>query len=102
MPIRWSAVRVSEALDMIEGYVQQAAEPMEQAKVVAQAALEIPNLPQYISDCFYRLIGGVELAIGGGRMEQVGRLRATIEAARERIPAGAIEADHTGKIERMF
>ena len=34
VPIKWSALRVSEAMDMIEEFVNQAAEPLEKAKIV--------------------------------------------------------------------
>ena len=93
MPIRWSAVRVNDAVDMIEEYVNQAAEPLESAKIVAQEATQIVNVPGYITDCLWRLIGEIERAIGGGRFEEVGRLRANLKTIRERIPEGATEAE---------
>ena len=44
MPIRWSALRVSEAMDMVEEFVNQAVEPLEQAKIVANEARNIDDL----------------------------------------------------------
>ena len=41
VPIKWSALRVSEAMDMVEEYVNQAYEPLEQAKTVAIEAINI-------------------------------------------------------------
>ena len=38
MPVKWSAVKLSEAIDMVEGYVDQAVEPLEQALLVAEEA----------------------------------------------------------------
>jgi len=93
MPIRWSSLKVSEAADMIEGYILEAAEPLEQAKIVAEEARRIPELPQYIDDCFIRLLGEIERAIGGGHLEPIGRPRAAIQRIRDRIPKGTIEAD---------
>lgn len=46
MPIKWSALHVSEAMDMVEKFVNRAAEPLEQAKIVANVARNIANLPQ--------------------------------------------------------
>ena len=46
MPIRWSALKVSEAADMIEEYINKAAEPLEQVRIVAREAGKIANLPQ--------------------------------------------------------
>lgn len=93
MPVRWSAVMVSEAADMIEEYIGQAAEPLLQARIVAREARRIPNLPQYIDDCFVRLLGEIERAIGGSQLEPIGRPRAAIQRIRQRIPEGAIEAE---------
>jgi hypothetical protein len=53
VPIRWSALRVSEAMDMVEEFVEKAAEPLECAKIVATEARKIPNLPQYIDQRLY-------------------------------------------------
>lgn len=38
MPINWSTVKVSEAMDMAEEFVNQAAEPLEQTEIVATQA----------------------------------------------------------------
>ena len=93
MPIRWSALKVSEAMGMAEEFINQAVEPLEQAKIVAQEARNIANLPQYIDQDLVRLISEIERAIGGGRWETTGRLRAAIESVRSSIPKEAIEAE---------
>ena len=93
MPIRWSAVKVSEATDTIEDYIDEAATPLLKAKVIANEARKIPNLPQYIDDCFVRLLSEIERVVGGTQLEPIGRPRAAIARIRERIPAGAIEAE---------
>ena len=91
MPVRWSALKVSEAADMIEEFVNQAAEPLEQAKIVAREARKIENLPQYVDQYFARLLGEIDRAIGGSRWEPDGRLRSGIKAIRDSIPSQAIE-----------
>jgi len=48
MPVKWSALMVNEAMDMVEEYVDQVVEPLEQARIVASEARNIPNLPQYV------------------------------------------------------
>jgi hypothetical protein len=93
MPIRWSAVKVSEAADMMEEFVNQAAEPLEQARIVAREAGKIAHLPQYVDQYLSRFIGEVDRAIGGSQFEPIGRLRSAIEAMRKSIPEGAIEAE---------
>ena len=45
MSIKWSSVQVSEAMDMAEEFVNQAAEPLEQAEIVAEEARRMANLP---------------------------------------------------------
>ena len=91
MPIKWSALKVSEAADMLEGYVKQAAEPLEQARLVAREARKIANLPQYVDQDFCRLLGEIDRAIGGSQFEPVGRLRSAIESIRKALPSGKAE-----------
>jgi len=82
---------VSESMDMVEEYVNQAAEPLEQARIVASEARNIPNLPQYVDQYLVRIIGEINRAIGGSQWEPVGRLKAGIQSVRESLPDGAIE-----------
>jgi len=91
MPVRWSALKVSEAADMIEDFVNQAAEPLEQARIVAREARKIANLPQYVDDRFVYIIGEIDRAIGGSQWEPIGRLRSGIKAVRDSIPSQAIQ-----------
>ncbi|MFC1929776.1 hypothetical protein ACFLW6_02780, partial [Chloroflexota bacterium] len=60
MPIKWSALRVNEAMDMAEEFVNQAAGPLEQAKIIANEAKNIANLPQYLDQRLTRLIIDIE------------------------------------------
>jgi len=93
VPIRWSAIHVSEAASMIEAYINEAAEPLEQARTVAREARKIANLPQYLDQDLVRLLGEIDRAIGGSYLDPSGRLRAAIERIRKSIPAGAIETE---------
>ena len=67
MPIKWNALMVNEAMDMVEGYVNQAIEPLEQARIVASEARNIQNLPQYVDQYLVRIIGEIDRAIGGSQ-----------------------------------
>jgi len=93
MPIRWSALKVTDACDMVEEFVNQAAEPLEQARIVAQEARKIDNLPQYIDQYFARLLGEIDRAIGGSQWEPVGRLRVSVDNVRKSLPADALEEE---------
>ena len=93
MPIRWSAVKVSEAADMIEEFVNQAAEPLEKARIVAREARNLANLPQYIEQDLTRIIGEIDRAIGGSQFEPIGRIRAGVESMRKDLPEGSVEAE---------
>jgi len=93
MPIKWSPLRVSEAMDMVEEHVSQAVEPLEQAKIVAREARNIPNLPQYVDQHLLRIIGEIDRAIGGSEWEPVGRLKAGIQSVRESLPDGAVDEE---------
>ena len=93
MPVKWSALRVSEAMDMVEEFVGQAIEPLEQARIVAREARNIPNLPQYVDQHLLRIIGEIDRAIGGSQWEPDGRLKAGIHSVRESLPEGAVDEE---------
>jgi len=93
VPIKWSALRVSEAMARVEEYIEQAIEPLEQARIVAQEARNIPDLPQYVSQYLVRIIGEIDRAIGGSQWEPIGRLKAGIQSVRESIPDGAVDEE---------
>jgi len=93
MPVKWSALKVSEAMDMAEEFVGQAVEPLEQARIVAQEARNIPNLPQYVDQHLLRIIGEIDRAIGGSQWEPEGRLKAGIQSVRDSLPEGVVEEE---------
>lgn len=97
MPIKWNALMVNEAMDMVEEYVNQAIEPLEQAKLVATEARKIPNLPGYIDQHLSRLIGEIERVTGGispwNQQPHPGNVRSAIISVRESIPSGTVEAE---------
>ena len=93
MPIKWSPLMVSEAMDMVEEFVGQAVEPLEQARIVAREARNIPNLPQYVDQHLMRIIGEIDRAIGGSQWEPVGRPKAGIQSVRDSLPDGAIDEE---------
>ncbi len=82
MPIKWSAVKVSEAMDMVEEFVSQADEPLEQAKIVAAEVRKIADLPQYLDQHLIRLIGDIE---------RIDYVKGAIKSVRDSLPDGAIE-----------
>jgi hypothetical protein len=98
MPIKWSTLKVAEAMDMLEEYINKAIEPLKQVRIVAREARNIPNLPQYVDQHLLRIIGEVDRTIGGSQWEPVGRLKAGIQSVRESLPDGAVE-DERKKLE---
>ncbi|MDD5509483.1 MAG: hypothetical protein PHI12_01535 [Dehalococcoidales bacterium] len=84
MPIRWSALLVSEAMDMVEEFVNQAAEPLAQARIVANEARNIPNLPQYLDQRLVHLVCDIE---------RIDYIKSSIKAVRNDLPDGAVEAE---------
>jgi hypothetical protein len=84
VPIKWSALMVSEAMDMVERFVSQAADPLEQAKIVANEARKIPNLPQYLDQRLMRLVCDIE---------RIDYIKSAIKAVRKDLPDEAIEAE---------
>ena len=84
MPIRWSTLKVSEAMDMAEEFVKEADLPLFQAKIVATEARKIANLPEYMDDRLFRLIT---------QIERIDNVKGAITSVRKAIPDGAIEAE---------
>ena len=84
MPIKWSSLRVSEAMGMVEEFINQAVEPLRQAKIVANEARNIANLPQYLDQRLVRLIIDIE---------RIDYIRNSINAVRNDLPDGAVETE---------
>ena len=84
MPIRWSAVKVSEAMNEVEAQISLADQFFAEALKKANEARKIPNLPQYID---HRLIGLIS------EIERIDRIKDRIQSVRKDIPDGAIEAE---------
>ena len=60
MPIKWNPLKVNEAMDKVEEQVNQVIEPLEKARLAAREALNIPNLPQYVTQHINRIIGDID------------------------------------------
>jgi hypothetical protein len=50
MPVRWSAIKVSEAMDAVERQINLADAFFAEAKEKAEAAASIAKLPVYMTD----------------------------------------------------
>ncbi len=84
MPIKWSATKVSEAMDEVEAQVILADQFIAEAKAKVEAARKIPNLPEYMKQRFDRLID---------QLDRMDYIKGAIESVRKDIPDGAIEAE---------
>ena len=84
MPIKWSSVNVSEAMDEVEHQVSLAEAFLTEAKTKATGARSIANLPQYVDDRLIRVIS---------QIERIDNVKDAITSVRESIPNGAIEAE---------
>ena len=84
MAIKWSAVKVSEAMDEVEAQISLADQFFTEAEAKASQARKIANLPKYLAQRLIRLISDIQ------RIEYV---KLAIKAVREAIPDGAIEAE---------
>ena len=84
MPIKGSAVKVNEAMDKVEAQVMLADQFIAEARAKASVALNIADLPGYMEDRIRRLIGDID---------RIDYVKGAIEATRNAIPDGAIEAE---------
>ena len=85
MPIKWSAVKVSEAMDEVEKQVSLAEVFFAEARAKASVALNITDLPGYMEGRIRRLIGDID---------RIDYVKDAIKAVRNTIPDGAIEVEH--------
>ena len=101
VPIKWSALKVSEAAGKIEELINQAAEPLEQARIVAKEARKIPNLPQYIEQGLNSILAEIERVTGGevswSKEHQDGSIKRAIDRLRDDIPKDAIQSDQVSQ-----
>ena len=95
MPIKWSGLRVIEAMDMTEEYVSQAIDPLQQALLVAEEAANIPNLPDYMKERINCLIEELKRLTGGAiyGYKTPSYLVSTIESICCNIPKEALERE---------
>ena len=87
MPIKWSALKVSEAMDEVEAQVLLADQFIADAKAKVEVAKKIPNLPQYMDHRFLRLID---------QLDRMDYIKSAIKTIRNDTPDGAIEAEQNG------
>ena len=85
MPIRWSGVKVSEAMDKAELQLTCAQPFIDQALATVQEARRIPNLAGYMDDRLARVEQDIK--------EKFNRIKAGVEAVRKAVPEGAIEEE---------
>jgi len=71
-------------MDMVEELISQADEPLDQAKIVANEARNIVNLPQYLDQRLVRLIIDCE---------RIDSIKNSINAVRRDLPDEAIESE---------
>ena len=82
MSIKWSALQVNEAMDMVEDFINEASASLEKASIVVKEAGKIPNLPQYINERLVTL---------GYSINRIQDVRRCIKVVRDTLPDGAVE-----------
>ena len=97
MPIKWSALKVREAADMMEEFINQAAEPLEQARIVVKAAGDIADVPQYIQQVLNGILAEIERVTGGESSwkneHYDGSIKRAIDRLRDSLPIGVADAE---------
>jgi len=84
MPIKWSALEVSQAMDEVEHQLNLAEVFFDEAKAKARDARSIANLPSYMDGRLVQLITDIE---------RLGYAKRAIDSVRKAIPKGAIETE---------
>lgn len=84
MPIKWSAIEVSQAMDAVEHQLNLAEVFFDEAKAKVREARNIARLPTYMDGRLVQLITDIE------RLDYAKR---AIDSVRKAIPKGAIETE---------
>jgi len=84
VPIKWSAVKVGEAMDEVAEQVSLAEPFLAETRIRVEATREIADLPQYIDQYLVRLITDID---------RIDYVKTAIDTVRNGIPDGAIEAE---------
>ena len=82
MAIKWSAVRVSEAMDKAEELINKAEIPLKLAKLEVTEARKIPNLPQYMDTRLISLIS---------QIERIDKIKSVLQSIRDDIPQADLD-----------
>ena len=97
MPIKWSALKVSEAMDMAEEFVNQVREPLESAKLTIEEAKKLPKLPEYMIADLRGVEGEIERVLGSyqtfSQIFYEGSIHRAIGRVRRDLPKDAIKAE---------
>ncbi len=96
MPIKWSAVKVVEAMEKVKIQADQVIEPLKLAKVAVEQAQKIDHLPEYMKQHLRALAGEIERVTGGKDWhgdEAPGNIHRSVERVLDDIPEDAIDRE---------
>ena len=88
MPIRWSALQVSQAMDEVALLLAYAESDLRQAEEKTREAAGIAGLPDYLHQRLARLCYTIQAR---------SRMVDAVESVRQSIPDGAVEAERKAR-----
>jgi hypothetical protein len=104
--IRWSAVSVSQAADNAAKEIEAIFEPLWKADKTIRDAMEIENLPDYITSRLISIDSEIRRITGVNLQRDGSALLGCIARLRDDIPEGAVEAEQAatrhGKTGSLF
>lgn len=92
MPVRWSPLKVSQAIDRVEAQLNAAHKPLERAQKEALKALETPALPEYMK---YEI-----RSLADSLRASVSRISYEIERVRRDLPKDQLTKEKQDQAER--
>lgn len=84
MVTEWNALKLSEAMVMVEEFVNQADESLDQVKIVVTEARKIANIPAYLDEHLIRL---------GAQIERIDGLKNTIKSVWDYVPGEVADTE---------
>ena len=92
MPVKWSPLKVSEAVDRVEKHFNAARKPLYRAQEEALTALDTPELPEYMKYEVRSLADSIRGSIS--------RITYDIERVRKDLPADQLAREKQDQVER--
>ena len=84
MPVNWSPLAVSDALDIVDNFLKKAEDPLLYSKMVVAEAQKIPGIPDYVCSDLKAIFSA---------LDKIPNLREKVAAAKNHLPQNELKQE---------